>query len=267
MPPPTPSPTSTAALLGALLGAFHVVLHVGLAVRPDVAAPGDTPAHVIAHVLLGAAAVGVFLRFPTALALGALAFVALAFAAGTVLRQQGGPGVLGPYATARAVSATVIAVVALWLVAARARGGQTSRRNPFRIDPRSEPQRLLALSALRRRLITHVLGLSGPEADAAAFDLAARLRARLDATSDADPPELRQTLLAGLLVTGDATTIAPLAAAVEQGLAAVTLEALGLVMPIPPKMLAVANGNEIGRWLATRGPKLGWDATAERYTF
>ena len=70
--------------------------------------------------------------------------------------------------------------------------------NPFPAD--AEPQRLLALATTRRRLIEEGLGLTGDDADLAAFGPAAAFMAKLaDATIT---PARRHLCALGLFLTG-----------------------------------------------------------------
>src|SRR5689334_10458181 len=71
----------------------------------------------------------------------------------------------------------------------------------------ASPQRLLALVALRRRIIAEVLHLSGREADDAAFALEHHLRARLQEGGLSD--DERHLIAIGLISRGQVEGLEP----------------------------------------------------------
>jgi len=192
-------PAFRLAIAAAVLSIAYALLHVALVLRPESTAE-DSRIVLLVHSGLGVAAAVVFLRFQNPAILGSLCFISMAMAASAVMT---GPELseISAMRAARAGGAALIGVLAIALAARSTRRARfahgigrprpdgrlsTSTAEPFRIDPNSEPQRLLALASLRRRLIERTLNLTGPEAATAAYSLEARLSgnlAQLDAQS------------------------------------------------------------------------------------
>jgi len=139
--------------------------------------------------------------------------------------------------------------------------------NPFPAD--AEPQRLLALATTRRRLIEEGLGLTGDDADLAAFGPAAAFMAKLaDATIT---PARRHLCALGLFLTGRHTeaTDALLAGFADAPAPAANLSALRLVLPLPRRLRRSAATDDpapLLDWLRRHHRELRWDAAADRYT-
>ena len=255
------------------LSAGYMLLHAAMLVHPQWA-EGDGVAALMTHAALGIAGAIVFLRFRTPAILGSFCFISMAMAASALLSGPDGTEI-GMMRAARALIATSLGLLALLIAANSVRRARFTRGAgrprpdgrlaaaagaPFRIDPNSEPQRLLALASLRRRLIAQLLGLTGPEAAAAAYSLELRLREKL-AQLEADSPA-RHQIAAGLVVTGDASALDLLIATLGDPVEPLTLEALTLVTGLPGKCTHPA---EIARWISKRRRQWVWDPAGERY--
>jgi hypothetical protein len=136
-------------------------------------------------------------------------------------------------------------------------------RKPFAIRADAEPQRLLALVALRRQIIERVLGLTGPEADAAAFALEPILRARLAAERDLAQKHL---LALGLLTLGQRDTLDLLFDTLIDAPPAITVQAFALLLPLPRRLRNAIDPAALIDWFRRHYRRLKWDADHERFT-
>ena len=125
---------------------------------------------------------------------------------------------------------------------------------------RAQPQRLLALAALRRRIIAEALDLRGADADIAAYALEDRLRHLLDIERD---PARQHVLAVGLLSVGRRDALDVLLDTLPDPLPAITLDAFALVLPLPARLRHGSDAGAIVNWFRKHYRRLKWDETNE----
>jgi hypothetical protein len=125
---------------------------------------------------------------------------------------------------------------------------------------RAQPQRLLALAALRRRIIVEALDLSGAEADIAAYALQDRLRRRLHIETD---PGRRHVLAVGLLTVGRRDALNLLLDTLPDPPPAITLEAFARVLPLPARLRRRRDAGAMVSWFRKHYRRLKWDEANE----
>ena len=125
---------------------------------------------------------------------------------------------------------------------------------------RARPERLLALAALRRRIIVQSLDLSGNDADIAAYALEDRLRRRLDTETD---PALRHVLAVGLLTVGRRDALNALLDTLPDPPPAITLDAFALVLPLPARLRRGSDAGAVVSWFRKHYRRLKWDEARE----
>ncbi len=128
---------------------------------------------------------------------------------------------------------------------------------------RAAPQRLLALVALRRRIITDALHLTGPEADEAAFALENHLRARLN---EGDLTTVETHLIAiGLISRGQFDGFELFEQTLPQPPPPISLHALRLLFPLTRRVRKSTDPLAIINWVRQNHRRLKWDEVNERY--
>jgi hypothetical protein len=128
----------------------------------------------------------------------------------------------------------------------------------------ASPQRLLALVALRRRIIADALHLGGREADDAAFALENHLRARLESggLSDAE----RHLIAIGLISRGQVDGFELFEETLPQPAPAISLHALRLLFPLIRRVRKASDPLTAIRWVRANQHRLKWDEERERYS-
>jgi len=127
----------------------------------------------------------------------------------------------------------------------------------------ASPQRLLALVALRRRIIADALHLSGREADEAAYALENHLRARLakGGLSEAE----RHLIAIGLMSRGQFDGFELFEETLPQPPPAISLHALRLLFPLIRRVRKATDPLAAIRWVRANQHQLTWDEERERY--
>ena len=127
----------------------------------------------------------------------------------------------------------------------------------------ASPQRLLALTALRRRIIADVLHLTDREADDAAFALEHHLRARLEegGLSDAE----RHLIAIGLISRGQFDGFELFEETLPEPAPPISLHALRLLFPLIRRVRKASDPQSAIRWVRANQHRLRWDEERERH--
>jgi hypothetical protein len=125
------------------------------------------------------------------------------------------------------------------------------------------PERLLALVALRRRIIADVLHLSGREADEAAFALEHHLRARLAEGGMSD--DERHLIAIGLISRGQLEGFELFEETLPTPAPAISLHALRLLFPLIRRVRKASDPLAAIGWVRQNQHRLTWDEERERY--
>ena len=128
---------------------------------------------------------------------------------------------------------------------------------------RAAPQRLLALVALRRRIIADALHLGGRAADDAAFALENPLRARLNEgglSSDA-----RHLIAIGLISRGQFDAFELFEETLPDPPLQISLHALRLLFPMTRRVRKSDDPRAVTNWVRQNRGRLTWDEVNERY--
>jgi hypothetical protein len=128
----------------------------------------------------------------------------------------------------------------------------------------ASPQRLLALAALRRRIIADVLQVSGREADDAAFALENHLRARLEEGRLSE--DERHLIAIGLISRGQVDGFELFEETLAEPAPPITLHALRLLFPLIRRVRKASDPMAAIRWVRANQHRLTWDEERERYS-
>jgi hypothetical protein len=261
--------------LATILAAAYALLHVLLLANPAHAPAAQPPSFQAAHLALGVVALVVTINLRAPAAFVGLSLASLVASASFIpsLRDAAtgaagdAPAAITALEVARLCTAAGIGALSLRIAL---RDRRATRASPFATAPGGRPQRLLALAALRREIMARALGLTGADADSAAFGLEQRLRDGL-AAPDAEDPSRRQLLALGLLTLGrlDAVpelieSLAAAAAAPDQPSEATTTTRRAFDLLLPPR--ATRRGPAAtAHWLGRNARRLRWDPVEERF--
>jgi hypothetical protein len=135
------------------------------------------------------------------------------------------------------------------------------RLRPVR-NRRGEAQRLIALASLRRQIIEDVLGLTGAEADEAAYAFEGRLRAAL---AEGEVGAERKHLLAlGLFSVGAREGAGLLLETVGESPPLMTTQAMKFLLPLPRRVRVSKDCGAGVAWLRKYARRLRWVEGEER---